>query len=676
MLDLRLEAWPERIEHSEEDRADLLEGLAEDYRKYVGPYHRGADNFDYTEPDPHNYAFNFIAVWLPRLVFGNPQFDVSTTRIGRERQDAIALEYALNRWARQIKLRELAEQLAVDFSFRYAVAVMRFEPQPGFSDYEDPPRWPSPRRIDPADFIYDAQTRDRKRWRYLGYRYRRDLEDVLREAEEEKSERWNLEALRQVPEDGYIEHDYERDFFVDENRKEIDLYDIWVPGVTLKDLKRLGIEHPARDEMGREFTPRNGYNGCWITIGSWQKGRDGAGEWIRHPRMAFCNRTGPITFIGGYFVGNDAMPLSPIQATRAQAEHLNRIARKRMIAVENYKRLALVAADDPIIRDAIKNSKNGDTIPLETIEELSKRFAELEVGGDPHDTLLRYENAALQIFEMSSGMSDAQRGDVTGQGTATENEIAREASATRVGMLALKFREGIADLAYSAAHILWKSEKTPMRLPDGKLFMGGENRGEQLRFARRFFADERIGAGIKLRQIPDEVLDALSKRDEARLADQMEDPFDQLDLAIHPFSMERTPDGIQQMRLQTTMQLVTGLFPLMPQMPYVRWLDFLELIAQSANVPDCPALVNFEVLMEVTKAVAAAMAQGATGGGGGGAAPGGGQTDYRQPRIKIDQGVYAPSGGGGRGGGGTSGGSVGLPGNFSGAQAASTQRQR
>ena len=69
--------------------------------------------------------------------------------------------------------------------------------------------------------------------------------------------------------------------------------------------------------------------------------------------------------------------------------------------------------------------------------------------------------------------------------------------------------------------------------------------------------------------------------------------FDDLELDIEPYSMERTSEAVQQRRMQEAVLVATQIAPLIPQLPYVRWKKLLDLIGDTINVPDLSEMVDF-----------------------------------------------------------------------------------
>lgn len=666
MLKLTVSRLVERRETCGRDRSSFLGGLDDDVKRYCGPYfRRGSEDLGGDVlGDPHNLAFLFVAVWLGRIVHGIPQVDITPTRMDASKEAAHGVELWVNRRARESNLRLLNEQLGVDFLFRYCTAVTSFAPAPGFADYDDPPHVPVTQRVPPDRFLYDAQTRDRTRWRYMGHEFRRDLDDILREADQDPNSGWRTDRLETLGRDGWTEPT--EGSLDEEDRGELDLAEFWIPEVTADDLRRSGFKVPQKDDLGRPYTQRAGYHGAIFTIGRWQGGGEGTKEFIREPRMYWGPRQGPYVFGGGYQVPNDSMPLSLVSGTRAQAEHLNTVARARMEAIESYKRIAVVAADDPTLAAILIKALNGEVVPVEAVDDLQKRLASVEVGGDPNGTMLGAEMAALKIVEMITGMGETQRGEVPGQATATAVASAGQATDTRLGMLSLKYRDEVVRPIFTSwGWYGWHAHNVVSELPSGKFFMGGEDRGKALGFARRFHPDRVVGAmpvptpggiiklPIKLRQIPERELARWSREDQARLAEQYEDPFDGLDWVVQPHSMEKPPETVQSQQLQQMMMIASQLMPQMRAFPEHNWDEFVRMIAQYANLPQLPAFLNVAAARKVgVMQFAAMMAQTAGGQGGGGAGAPQAPGMASQPRLGFDGGPYK---GAGMGGGGMSG---------------------
>ena len=85
--------------------------------QYVGNAYRTDLNGQWSE----NAFYEFIRLTTGRIIFDNPKFRVKTRRLGSQREVAKAIQYGLNRWARDAKLRRLLKRVYVQQCFAYSV---------------------------------------------------------------------------------------------------------------------------------------------------------------------------------------------------------------------------------------------------------------------------------------------------------------------------------------------------------------------------------------------------------------------------------------------------------------------------------------------------------------------------------------------------------------------------
>lgn len=72
--------------------------------------------------------------------------------------------------------------------------------------------------------------------------------------------------------------------------------------------------------------------------------------------------------------------------------------------------------------------------------------------------------------------------------------------------------------------------------------------------------------------------------------------FDDLELEIEPYSMERSSEGLVQKRSLEAHQILMGSLPSMQQFPDYPWKDHFAKIGNAMNMPDMADLVTDELL--------------------------------------------------------------------------------
>lgn len=524
-----------------------LKDWEQDVASYATPgFKTGFGSF---ASSPENHNFEWIALNLAKLVAGTPHCRISTTRPGEAEVRAKALTYALNHWARLTHMREKLERFGVDLSIRYAVALVTSEPQPGYVEAEDPPYWPSITRLSIKRFLFDPTALEPEQWQWAAHLTIRNRSDVIAAAESGQEKGWDVKALRALTEPSLKEYrpsDAQR-----VERDEIAYWEFWVPGEPTE---------AERDE---------GYNGRIFTVLDGEEAKDDDG-WVREPRDFFGPISGPYVFVGAYPVPDEAVPLAPLVASRQQAEYLNRIKRATILAVEAYKRLLLVRGDDAMVQ-SIKDN------PTETVfkyegPDVREAAISFEVGGITQQLLVAGEDAR-QTLDRVSGMFDADRGNVTGDATATENLQAGQASAQRTGFLTTKFMEFTARLFFVAAYYFDRDEDVVLDLPPEAAGQFQGPNGEPLEHPV-------IRGGMAEGANPDD--------------------FNSLDLTIDVGSMTRSVEMANEYKLLQIELTLQSLMLMAPHAAYMNVAKYLSLRAEITGIPELEELANPQMMAAVS----------------------------------------------------------------------------
>ncbi len=553
MLDISPTNLLMEIEASERLRDMHLEAMDDQVRRYHGPKWRAgsSESDDY----PENHAYEYLSLMVPRIVLDNPRVRVSTRRPGSQGDVALAMKHALNRWVRDTSLVTTLIRVAVDTMFNHGVILTSQSPRPG-KRKADPSYWPAAYRLPQKWFFRDYLGRHDTECRYMGHRWRRDKDDLIKRAERFPKEGWNLEALRELVTDNESPGDKtigERTIQANP-RGEVTAYELWVPEYEMPD-------SPGRDE---------GFHGTIFTIARQQPSRKSLEDYgnpnsneaptkaafIREPRAYYGPRWGPYTTFGIFTVPDQAYPLAPLTAVQTQQDDLNQHVMAASHADAQYKRLVLVDNSDPRLLQRIKNSEDSYVIPVAGLE--AGKVVQVELGGS---TPQQWEMIAQKRdrLDRNSGIFDAQRGNVSGRGTATENAIADEASESRVGFIRHQFQDSTRRVLQSVAWYLYHDDRVEFPL--------GAEAAEEMQMQEPWFkgGDEAEGSGAS---------------------------FDDLELEIEPYSMERTSEGLQQRRTMEMVQLVSDIAPLMPQTPWVDWKQIFKHLGDSMNFPELDSIVD------------------------------------------------------------------------------------
>tara|TARA_R100000458_G_scaffold52515_1_gene54074 strand:+ start:1155 stop:2999 length:1845 start_codon:yes stop_codon:yes gene_type:complete len=535
------------IEHAENLRDAHLAAMSEQVEKFTGPHYANGQS----EYVPENHYYEYVSLMVPRLIFDNPRVRVSSRRSGTQQDVAEALRHGLNRWCRDSDFRKLLTLTATDSLFNYGVLLVTEEINQTLTSHErtearSKPMWPVITRVPQKRFFVDPLATNLHEARFMGHKWVRDKEDLLAEARENPDAGWNSQALEQLAEGTGTDELYDRPDAPD--RGEIVAYEIWVPEI--EDAETMG--------------PDAGFHGTIYTLatGASQSEDERDTMMIREPRAYYGPRWGPYVFFGMYPVPDSIYPLSPITAVEGQVEDLNRHVSAAAHSAENYKKLVFTDASDPRLQQKLKESDDY-VIPVQGLDK--QKMVQAEIGGMT-PTQMSYIEAARDRLDRNSGIQEAQRGNVEGHGTATEVQIAEQAATIRLAFQKQQFQDAVERALRTVAWYLYYDDRI--------VFPLGQDAANELGMTDPWLVggshEEDSGA-----------------------------TFDDLELEIEPYSMERTTEGQQQRRAMEVLELITNISPMIPQAPYINWAELFTMLGDAMNVPKLEQLIDVDFAMEL-----------------------------------------------------------------------------
>ena len=260
---------------------------------------------------------------------------------------------------------------------------------------------------------------------------------------------------------------------------------------------------------------------------------------------------------------DDPWPMSPLVAVSHQAQDVNNHARASKNSADNYKKLILVDnAMDRDLADKVKNTPDSFVVPIAGMDRNS--ISEVEIGGVTR-TQVDYLAIARERLERNSGMSEAQYGATSGA-TATEVSVANNASKTRMGHITGKFEDGVRAIARKVSYYLF--------MDDEIIFPLGEADAAELQMQEPWFrGGSNSGFG-----------------------------FDDLEFDIEPYSMSKMTEAMLQQQVMQMTELATGIAPMIPQMPWVRWKVLLKELAESMRKPAIEHLIDVDMALKAGQA--------------------------------------------------------------------------
>ena len=493
--------------------------------QYVGDSYRDDLRGNWSE----NNFFEFIRLTTGRIVFDNPKVTVKTRRPGMQAMIAQAMKYGLNRWVRDKNLRRLLKRVYATQCFSFCPVQTILEAQPWMDPREKAARYsPCCYMLEPDRFYFDPLCSWFGGARFIGHKYVRDVDDLLEEANEYKDRGWDKDAIEAVGEDAGIDEfkrpgNGEREGLT---RKEMVIYETWVPEISVQD-------------------PEQGFNGTLYTIAASPSGESG-GVYLRDPRGFYGPRRGPYTLFGVYPVPGDPYPLSPFAGTRLQSQELNDVVRGINKAIREYKRLIICSAENP---DLAMKLKKPDNVIVPVKGFAKDQIVEMQVGGitDQH---LKQLDISLARVDRATGISETRRGNIT---NATATEIASVENSGEVSLSYIKqeFADSVVQLLDSVGWGLYHDDR--IRFPLGMEAMGGGMMNPQTGQPMR---DPWFAGGM-------------SSSDAGAT-------YDDLELEIEPYSMERMNESLMRAQYAEMMQLVLAAAPLIPGTPFYDWKRLFE----------------------------------------------------------------------------------------------------
>jgi len=539
MLDTSLENIRREVESAEKFRDAHLSSLRSMIEKYHGPAYRD-DRSDFSNDDPENFSHEYVSLVLPRIIHDNPKFRV---RLADPIIDLILgrrMQIAINRWVRITKLRKTLERIATDMLFSYGVALTVSEPRPEVRPIGGKePYLPRVYRISPERFFIDPAATDIEDARYMGHCYAIDKEDLLAKSVDDPS--WDSDAISGIADNTDLEDSRDDTGRNIENRKELGVYEIWVPEID-----------DSIAELVDQLFGKSMVNGTIYTIVK-SGGINGKFEgFIRKPIPFFGPASGPYTMFGVYTVPDDPYPLSPLIAIQSQITDLNACLVSMRSSAAAYKRLVMVDSRNHKLAQDIKDKPHDYIVLSESLDK--ERVVNLEIGGITTQQV-NYSQIAQDRLDRVSGIHDAMRGNIGGGATATEVAVAESSATMRMSHLKRQFQEAIDDLGRSVCWYMWHDDR--IFLPLGKEGV------EQL-----LEADPIFTGGVRI------------------------SGWEDLEVSVDAYSMERVSEALVQKRAMDLLQITSTVAQSAMMLPNVKWKELLSVVGDALNVPHLADMID------------------------------------------------------------------------------------
>lgn len=543
-------------------RSDALQG-------YHGPFYRSSGNAILGEGAlPDNTFYEFLSFMLPMACYGPPQTSMATTRIAATK-NVRGLEQATNQFAIDADLQATDEELFTDFAFDFAVGIVERRKTdqlvPGEADQDgnstegtDPVYKPHLRRISPLDVSIDHLARSASDRRFTAHINIGDRESMIAHAEANPDEGWEVDGLRAMSLNAGMSRTSRDAEQTSSNREDVTYWVVWVPEAE-------GLDVPEGEE--------HLYHGVIYTIAEAYTGDQSVGIEIRKPVDYFGPRWGPYFFGGDKIVPDVPIPLGPATAWASQSRDLNDSSKSIRNRAQRKKRGIIInKMEAEGLADEILDNEDDMVWEVDiTAEQIQNAIAQVDVGGlDQQD--LAYNELTRTGWQRISGLSDAAKGEVTGVGTATENQIAAASGNKRAAYTVMKFNKLREQYFRTLAWYFFHDEFFVQEIPkSGGLTVAAEgDLGPQPRY--RGGVDEERG--------------------------ERPEDFETLNIKVRVGSGRFTSDQENQAKQQALSGLIMDSQALV-QMPWVDVDRFVELRAELHQMPELLDVIDAQRLSQL-----------------------------------------------------------------------------
>ena len=551
----------DNIKASEKARKRHLQVFRGQVERFHTPFHSSvSDVWRHDDYSPENHAYELVSMMIPQLVYNNPKATVRSRRFEHQ-LIAKGLEYGLNRWVVDNNFAEVIEPTAVDHLFNYGVLHIAETANLSLAlfDKGSSPMWPKVERISQRYFIRDHLALTIEGCRYMGHQWVIDKEDLLTMAREDPDGGWHLDVIAGLPSQPDAHRATSKAPEEDPDRKQLTIYSLWVP------------EHEHDDDDGS-----GDFNGTAYTIAVARRGDETQViDFVRAPRPFYGPRWGPYAITDVYRVPDSTYGLAPLVATEGQQRDLNRHARGISEAAARYKRLVLVDKVEGDMAGKIERNPSDLVIPISGLKK--DMVFPLEIGGPPAEMVAYIETILRPRLQRNSGLSETGTGRAPSNVTASAEILADQAGDIRTDYYKLKYHRGITKALRTALWYIAMNKDTRIQL--------GFEESQEL-------ARDLEGAG---QEVPNGEQFVIGGGD---LTPIRGGGFDELELEIEPMSMERTTEGVAQMRALRMFEVVAQIAELIPMNPGVDWKGVIEWIGQAFNMPRLGEMIDVEKQMQ------------------------------------------------------------------------------
>jgi len=530
--------------------------------RYVTPAYSGSEG----QQNSENFHYAFVLHMTARLTSGVmvPHF----TSEKRDQDERVkGLEEYCKQWIQDTGFERENERCIVDMCFGDAVALVKQKARRGYEQHDDPPMTPTGERFpiglwgcDPYATKYPDNAR-------YAYHICIDLKsDLLAMAEADDT--WDMGIIRRLSDRPAFRSSSD---FTSE-RKEVAYVCMWVPGYEL----------PA-DDPAWESVDRDKCNGTIFTLTS--QSEDGIPQFIRRPMPYFGPRIGPYVYEGFLLVPDQVRTLSPLQANNGQIEELNAQVRANNKLGRNAKTVTVLDSAEPAHEMRLQNAEHGDFLAIAGVRE--DQVHSIEIGNISNEARAREMELRAQTAR-GLNLPDLAYGEVTGAGTATENNLAAQQLAATTEFFDRGGQRIARGVLIRVAWFADQDERTVSQR-DGNLIVGGQTRDAGYRAVDRA---QRVG------MVGPE--DATQMRSDVEQSPDVEHRmFEDLEITIE--RVKRDPVSLA--KFQQATEFIIAVAPIVPAMAsYAPGLQaFFDRAGDEFGISEVSGVFDMDAAVEFQK---------------------------------------------------------------------------
>ena len=527
-------------------------------------------------PLPENHYHEWLSTFKPQIIDDNPRVNVSTTRSGTSPRVVSAMQSAINAWVSDVNLETVLSRVFDDMAFSYGVVHQYDEIYPGFEgrlvNDEMMRGRMNARRLAPERWFCDSQCDHYDEARFGGHMWRIDKDDLI------EDERYNADQIKKLAHDADI--DKWNKFAAKKpgvKRREIIGYEIWVPEIQTSN------SHMAH---GTIFT---------LATAKADDGDEAEPLWIRDPRPFIGPYWGPYALFGYAFVPDCPYPFSPFAAVYDQVKELNQHAVAAANDAKNEKSfIGLDPSDSSYNADQIENVKHGEVAVINGLKNGSVQ--EMTLGGIKPG-IVDYLNLLRDRLDRNAGHTETSRGNVSDSASATAEQLAAEAQGTRTASQKNAFTRGVVRVLNGCGWHLFHREDIAFVLPGEAVedFFPGlpplneapriaAETGKTIDIVEEALNPSIIFGGGQANKIMTEVVQEDGSHVYVVSPNVRGVRYEDLRLAIEPYSMERVDKVVLMRRAIESATQVTQIVGIMNEIPWFKGEHLINQFGQVLNM--------------------------------------------------------------------------------------------